>query len=137
MGKYKLTWRDLSWNDFKVYLFAMFKAFTPKGKITNLDEIETFIYIDMVLSALKNLIVFFQRSRGSGGGPEQTQCRTRATAARRSQTVAGRIDGSKSARRGGGATDGGGTGRIDGQVRGAQERAVLYQKVYGAVKNIF
>ena len=43
MGKYKLTWRDLSWNDFKVYLFAMFKAFTPKGKITNLDELETFI----------------------------------------------------------------------------------------------
>ena len=43
MGKYKLTWRDLSWNDFKVYLFAMFKAFVPKGKITNLDEIETFI----------------------------------------------------------------------------------------------
>ncbi len=43
MGKYKLTWRDLSWNDFKVYLFAMFKAFVPKGKIKNLDELETFI----------------------------------------------------------------------------------------------
>ena len=43
MGKYKLTWRDLSWNDFKVYLFAMFKAFAPKGKIRNLDELETFI----------------------------------------------------------------------------------------------
>ena len=43
MGKYKLTWRDLSWNDFKVYLFAMFKAFVPKGKIRNLDELETFI----------------------------------------------------------------------------------------------
>ncbi|MDA9598455.1 esterase [Candidatus Pelagibacter sp.] len=43
MGKYKLTWRDLSWNDFKVYLFAMFKAFIPKGKIRNLDELEAFI----------------------------------------------------------------------------------------------
>ena len=27
MGKYKLTWKDLSWNDFKIYLFALFKAF--------------------------------------------------------------------------------------------------------------
>ena len=43
MGKYKLTWKDLSWNDFKVYLFAMFKAFIPKGKIGNLDELENFI----------------------------------------------------------------------------------------------
>ena len=43
MGKYKLTWRDLSWNDFKVYLFALFKAFIPKKKISNLDELEDFI----------------------------------------------------------------------------------------------
>ena len=43
MGKYKLTWRDLSLNDFKVYLFALFKAFIPKKKIRNLDELEIFI----------------------------------------------------------------------------------------------
>ncbi len=43
MGKYKLTWRDLSWNDFKVYLFALFKAFIPKKKISDLDELENFI----------------------------------------------------------------------------------------------
>ena len=43
MGKYKLTWKDLTWNDFKVYLFALFKAFTPKKKINNLDELEEFI----------------------------------------------------------------------------------------------
>ena len=43
MGKYKLTWRDLSLNDFKVYLFALFKAFIPKKKISNLDELEIFI----------------------------------------------------------------------------------------------
>jgi|TARA_Y100000748_G_scaffold291639_1_gene279331 hypothetical protein len=43
MGKYKLTWRDLSWNDFKIYLFALFKAFVPKKKIHNLDELEEFI----------------------------------------------------------------------------------------------
>ena len=43
MGKYKLTWKDLSWNDFKIYLFALFKAFLPKKKIDNLDELENFI----------------------------------------------------------------------------------------------
>ena len=43
MGKYKLTWKDLSWNDFKIYLFALFKAFIPKRKIGNLDELENFI----------------------------------------------------------------------------------------------
>ena len=43
MGKYKLTWKDLSWNDFKIYLFALFKAFVPKKKISNLDDLEYFI----------------------------------------------------------------------------------------------
>mgnify|MGYP001469065508 CR=1 FL=1 len=43
MSKYKLTWKDLSWNDFKVYLFALFKAFVPKKKINNLDDLEEFI----------------------------------------------------------------------------------------------
>ena len=43
MSKYKLTWKDLSWNDFKIYLFALFKAFIPKKKISNLDELENFI----------------------------------------------------------------------------------------------
>ena len=43
MQKYKLTWKDLKLNDFKVYLFALFKAFIPKKKIKNLDELEHFI----------------------------------------------------------------------------------------------
>ena len=43
MGKYKLTWKDLTLNDFKVYLFALFKAFIPKKKINNLDQLEEFI----------------------------------------------------------------------------------------------
>ena len=43
MAKYKLTWKDLSWNDFKIYLFALFKAFIPKKKINNLDDLEIFI----------------------------------------------------------------------------------------------
>ena len=43
MSKYKLTWKDLSWNDFRIYLFSLFKAFIPKKKISNLDELENFI----------------------------------------------------------------------------------------------
>ena len=43
MAKYKLTWKDLSWSDFKTYLFALFKAFIPKKKLSNLDELENFI----------------------------------------------------------------------------------------------
>ena len=43
MGKYKLTWRDLTWRDFKIYLFALFKAFIPKKKIKSLDDLEKFI----------------------------------------------------------------------------------------------
>ena len=43
MAKYKLSWKDLSWNDFKIYLFALFKAFIPKKKIKNLDDLEAFV----------------------------------------------------------------------------------------------
>ena len=43
MSKYKLSWKDVTWNDFKIYLFALFKAFIPKKKINNLDELENFI----------------------------------------------------------------------------------------------
>ena len=43
MGKYKLTWKDLTLNDFKIYLFSLFKAFIPKKKIKDLDDLENFI----------------------------------------------------------------------------------------------
>ena len=43
MQKYKLSWRDIKFDDFKVYLFALFKAFIPKKKIKNLVELEHFI----------------------------------------------------------------------------------------------
>ena len=38
MAKYKLTWKDLTLNDFKVYLFALFKAFIPKKKIKDFQN---------------------------------------------------------------------------------------------------
>ncbi len=43
MQKYKLSWRDVSLKDFKVYLFALFKAFIPKKKIKTIDQLENFI----------------------------------------------------------------------------------------------
>jgi hypothetical protein len=43
MQKYKLTWRDIKFDDFKIYFFSLFKAFVPKKKIKNLDELEEFI----------------------------------------------------------------------------------------------
>ena len=43
MQNYKLSWRDISLKDFKVYLFALFKAFIPKKKIKNIDQLENFI----------------------------------------------------------------------------------------------
>jgi hypothetical protein len=43
MQKYKLSWRDISLKDFKVYFFALFKAFIPKKKIKNIDQLENFI----------------------------------------------------------------------------------------------
>ena len=43
MQKYKLSWRDISFDDFKVYLFTMFRAFIPKKKIKNLNELKHFI----------------------------------------------------------------------------------------------
>ena len=33
MSKYKLSWKDLTWNDFKIYLFALFKAFINSGPL--------------------------------------------------------------------------------------------------------
>jgi len=43
MQKYKLSLKDISFKDFKVYLFALFKAFIPKKKIKNIDELENFV----------------------------------------------------------------------------------------------
>ena len=43
MEKKKITWKDLRLDDFKVYFFSLFKAFVPKKKIRDLDQLEKFI----------------------------------------------------------------------------------------------
>jgi len=41
--KYKFNLNDIKLEDFKVYLFALFKVFLPKKKIKNINDIEDFI----------------------------------------------------------------------------------------------
>ena len=41
--KYKFNLKDISLNDFRVYLFSLFKAILPKKKIKNIDDLESFI----------------------------------------------------------------------------------------------
>ena len=41
--KYKLKLKDVKLEDFKVYLFALFKAILPKKKIKNINDLKSFI----------------------------------------------------------------------------------------------
>jgi|TARA_B100001142_G_scaffold118035_1_gene120183 hypothetical protein len=41
--KYKLKLKDIKLEDFKVYLFALFKAILPKKKIKNIEDLKLFI----------------------------------------------------------------------------------------------
>jgi hypothetical protein len=41
--KYKLKFKDVKFEDFKVYLFALFKAILPKKKIKNTEDLKFFI----------------------------------------------------------------------------------------------
>ena len=41
--KYRFNLKDVNLQDFKVYLFSLFKALLPKKKIKNLNDLESFI----------------------------------------------------------------------------------------------
>ena len=41
--KYKLSMKDVKLEDFKVYLFALFKANLPKKKIKNIEDLKSFV----------------------------------------------------------------------------------------------
>ena len=43
MLKYKLKFKDIKLEDFKVYLFALFKAILPKKKIKNIEDLKSFV----------------------------------------------------------------------------------------------
>ena len=65
MSKYKLTWRDLKFSDFKVYLFALFKAFIPKKKLKNLDDLEEFIQTKSAWVAQVTLYSYLKTRMGT------------------------------------------------------------------------
>ena len=41
--KYKFNLKDISLEDFRLYFFSLFKAFLPKKKIKNINDLESFI----------------------------------------------------------------------------------------------
>ena len=43
MLKYKLKFKDIKLEDFKIYLFALFKSILPKKKIKNIEDLKLFI----------------------------------------------------------------------------------------------
>ena len=43
MLKYKLKFKDVKLEDFKVYLLALFKGVLPKKKIKNIEDLRSFI----------------------------------------------------------------------------------------------
>ena len=43
MLKYKLKFKDIKLEDFRVYLFALFKGILPKKKIKNIEDLKLFI----------------------------------------------------------------------------------------------
>ena len=43
MLKYKLKIKDIKLEDFRVYLFALFKGILPKKKIKNIEDLTLFI----------------------------------------------------------------------------------------------
>ena len=65
MSKYKLTWRDLKFSDFKVYLFALFKAFIPKKKLNKLDDLEEFIQTKSAWVAQVTLYSYLKTRMGT------------------------------------------------------------------------
>ncbi|WP_440930269.1 esterase [Candidatus Pelagibacter sp.] len=65
MSKYKLTWRDLKFSDFKIYLFGLFKAFIPKKKLKNLNDLEEFIQTKSAWVAQVTLYSYLKTRMGT------------------------------------------------------------------------
>ena len=65
MTKDKFTWKDLKLSDFKVYLFALFKAFIPKKKLSNPDDFEEFIQTKSAWVAQVTLYSYLKTRMGT------------------------------------------------------------------------
>ena len=65
MAKNKFTWKDLSFSDFNIYFFSLFKAFIPKKKIRNLDDLENFIQTKSAWVSQVTLYSYLKTRMGS------------------------------------------------------------------------
>ena len=65
MTKDIFTWKDLKLSDFKVYLFALFKAFIPKKKLSNLKDFEEFIQTKSAWVAQVTLYSYLKTRMGT------------------------------------------------------------------------
>ena len=65
MTKDIFTWKDLKLSDFKVYLFALFKAFIPKKKLSNLNDFEEFIQTKSAWVAQVTLYSYLKTRMGT------------------------------------------------------------------------
>jgi hypothetical protein len=65
MIKQKFTWKDLKLSDFKVYLFALFKAFIPKKKLKDLNDFEEFIQTKSAWVAQVTLYSYLKTRMGT------------------------------------------------------------------------
>ncbi len=62
--KYRFNLKDIKLEDFKVYLLALFKAFIPKKKIKNIDELKEFIQKKISMGISSNFIWLFKNKNG-------------------------------------------------------------------------
>ena len=65
MLKYKLKFKDIKLEDFKVYLFALFKAILPKKKINNIEDLKSFIQKKSAWAAQVTLYNYLKTRMGT------------------------------------------------------------------------
>jgi hypothetical protein len=63
--KYKLKFKDIKLEDFKVYLFALFKAILPKKKINNIEDLKSFIQKKSAWAAQVTLYNYLKTRMGT------------------------------------------------------------------------
>ena len=54
--KYKLNFKDIKLEDFRVYLFSLLKAFIPKKKIKDIKDLKEFIQKKISMGVSSNFV---------------------------------------------------------------------------------
>ena len=63
--KYRFNLKDIKVSDFKIYLFSLFKAFIPKKKIKNIQDLKEFIQKKSALVSQVTLYNYLNTSMGT------------------------------------------------------------------------